>query len=116
MKKTIKSIAALLVILTLCVGLLAGCSSDPIVGKWTNSQGGVMILNANGSCEMINNGVSTNQPGTKVTWEHSGDKLIVKIVAEGTDFSLPVEMNIKSFEGDTLVLVTAGVEQTFTRS
>ncbi len=116
MKKTLKSIAAILVVFTLCLGLLAGCSSDPIVGKWVNAQGGYIVLNADSSCEVVNNGVSTAGSGAKVTWEHSGDKLIIKIGVDGLDFSVPMEMKIKSLEGDKLVLESAGVEQTFTRS
>ncbi|MGN0670354.1 MAG: hypothetical protein ACI4JZ_07380 [Oscillospiraceae bacterium] len=39
MKKTLKSIAAVLVVLTLCLGLLAGCSGGGVVGTWKVSGG-----------------------------------------------------------------------------
>lgn len=116
MKKSIKTIAMILVVAVFAFAL-AGCSSSELVGKWTNEQGGYMILNGDGSCEMVNNGVSTKDTaGAKVTWEHSGNKLTIKIGAEGTDFNIPIEMNIKSIEGNKMVLETAGVEQTFTKS
>ncbi len=38
MKKTIKSIAAVMVVLTLCLGLIAGCAANPLVGKYTPSK------------------------------------------------------------------------------
>lgn len=116
MTKNIKAIAMILVIAVFTLAL-AGCGSDELVGKWTNEQGGYMVLNANGSAEMVNNGVSTNStPGAKVTWEHSGSKLIIKIGAEGTDFNIPMEMNIKSLDGNKLVIEMAGTETTFTKS
>lgn len=115
MTKNIKAIAMILVIAVFTLAL-AGCGSDELVGKWTNEDGGYMILNANGTCEMVNDGTSTNQPGAKVTWEHSGNKLIIKIGAEGTDFNIPMEMNIKSLSGNKLVLEMAGQETTFTKS
>ncbi len=34
MKKTIKALAAVMVVFTLCLGLLAGCASSSIVGRW----------------------------------------------------------------------------------
>lgn len=34
MKRTIKSIAAIMVVLTLCLGLLAGCAGGSPVGTW----------------------------------------------------------------------------------
>ncbi len=34
MKRTIKSIAAIMVVLTLCLGLLAGCAGGSPVGAW----------------------------------------------------------------------------------
>lgn len=34
MKKTIKSVLAVLVICTLCLGLLAGCAGGGVVGTW----------------------------------------------------------------------------------
>lgn len=116
MTKNIKAIAMILVIAVFTLAL-AGCGSDELVGKWTNAEGGYMVLNANGTAEMVNNGVSTNStPGAKVTWEHSGNKLIIKIGAEGTDFNIPMEMNIKSLDGNKLVIEMAGVETTFTKS
>ena len=34
MKKTIKALTAVLVVATLCLGLLAGCAGGSIVGRW----------------------------------------------------------------------------------
>jgi len=34
MKRTIKSIAAIMVVLTLCLGLIAGCAATSIIGSW----------------------------------------------------------------------------------
>lgn len=34
MKKTIKALTAVLVVATLCLGLLAGCASTSIIGRW----------------------------------------------------------------------------------
>ena len=34
MKRTLKSLTAILVVLTLCLGLMTACGSDGIVGKW----------------------------------------------------------------------------------
>lgn len=56
MKRTIKSITAVLVVLTLCLGLIAGCASNPIVGRWkavsASAMGMAVDMDKVGSLEM----------------------------------------------------------------
>lgn len=86
MNKTIKSVMAVLVILTLCVGLLAGCGGSSPVGSWKvtgaeamgqsvdpadmgDTASTIMTLNEDGSITV--NGQDSG------TWKLDGDKLSI---------------------------------------
>lgn len=84
MKKTIKSIMAVLVVLTLCVGLLAGCGNNGPVGEWKVTGGEAMgsSVDVSEMGESANATITLNADGTMTsngkaagTWELDGDTL-----------------------------------------
>ena len=81
MKKTIKSIAALFVILTLCLGLLAGCSGGSPAGTWKLT-GGEALGTSVGADQLGDTSNSTlvlNEDGTVQgggTWKLTGGEVM----------------------------------------
>lgn len=82
MKKTIKSIAALFVILTLCLGLLAGCSGGSPAGTWKLTGGetlgtsvGADQLGDTSNATLVLNEDGTVQGGGN--WKLDGGKLVL---------------------------------------
>lgn len=87
MKKTIKSTISILTILTLCLGLLAGCGgTDPAVGTWKLTAASMngesidlsevgmveMQLKADGTAAMTGGGDSAES-----IWSRDGDTLVI---------------------------------------
>ena len=104
MNKTIKSVMAVLVILTLCVGLLAGCGGNSIVGDWKvtgaeamgqsvdpaemgDTATAIVTFNADGTI------TSNGQSGG--TWKLDGDKLSI------TDSGITLS---GTFNGDNITI------------
>lgn len=84
MKKTIKSIMAVLVVLTLCVGLLAGCGGNSPVGTWKISGAEAMGSSispsemgdsANVTLTFNADGTMTSNGETGGKWELNGNTL-----------------------------------------
>ncbi len=104
MKKTIKAITAVMVVLTLCLGLLAGCGSSP-VGTWkiTSAEAmgvtvdpaemgmddstSTMTLNADGtitagsetggSWTLDGNVLTISESGVSMEFEYTGSEIIM---------------------------------------
>lgn len=110
MKKTLKTVLSVLVVLTLCVGLLAGCNGgNTPAGKWKVTSGlseeqmadpnlSEMTLNADGS---ITAGGVTNG-----TWKLNGDS----VTFEQNGISLDYQ-----YDGNTLVFAANGRELVYSR-
>ena len=89
MKKTIKPIVALFVVLTLCLGLLAGCGDVNIEGTWkvsgaeANGQNiPLSSLNssvANDSFTLNSDGTVTAYGVTGGNWTLNGSSLTIKM-------------------------------------
>lgn len=90
MKKTIKPIVALFVVLTLCLGLLAGCgSSGDVVGTWkvsgAEANGQAVPLSslnesvANDSFTLNSDGTITAYGVTGGNWTLNGSALSLKM-------------------------------------
>ena len=118
MEKAIKSIAAVFVVLALCLGLLAGCAdcSTSPVGIWKLTSG--EALGRNVPIESLGEAVkytyTLNEDGTvtafaeKVgTWTHNGSSLT--IIEEG------VTMNCEYY-GSTFVFDLGDIKMTFSRT
>ena len=82
MKKTIKSVLAVLVICTLCLGLLAGCSGGSPAGTWKLTGGealgtsvGADQLGDTSSATLVLNEDGTVQGGGN--WKLDGGKLVL---------------------------------------
>ena len=117
MKKTVKS-AAVLVVLLLCLGLLAGCadSSTSPVGIWKLTSGEALGRNVpiESLGETVKATITLNEDGTvtafaeKVgTWTHNGSSLT--IVEEG------ITMNCE-YNGSSFVFDLGDIKMTFTRT
>lgn len=79
MKKTIKALAAVMVVLTLCLGLLAGCASGGFTGHWkavsmsamgmemdVSSMNMTMDIREDGTATTSALGITTDQTWTKI--------------------------------------------------
>lgn len=84
MNKTIKTVLAVLVVLTLCVGMLVGCSGGSPVGTWKFSSAEAMGQNVSAEQlgEDANTTITLNADGTITTngitggkWEQKGDTI-----------------------------------------
>lgn len=111
MKRTLKSFAAILMVLTLCLGLMTACGNSP-VGKWKLSEAtaaGVTVdvtelfgemtveLKSDGTAIMTAMGETENG-----TWKQEGSKIIV----EGSEMK---------FEDGKLIMEDDGSRLVFTR-
>ena len=118
MKKAVKSIAAVFVVVALCLGLLAGCadSSTSPVGIWkisgAQTLGMDVPLDKNGYHEQIT--ITLNADGTVTTfgekvgtWTHKGSALT--IVENG------ITLNCE-YNGSSFVTVVGGVTTTYSRT
>lgn len=118
MKKAVKSIAAIFVVLALCLGLLAGCadSSTSPVGIWKLTSGEALGRNVpiESLGETVKATITLNEDGTvtafakKVgTWTHNGSSLT--IIEEG------ITMNCE-YNGSSFVFDLGDVKMTFSRT
>ncbi len=110
MKKAVSLV--MVVVIAVFTLALAGCGgSNDLIGRWKDASGSYMEFKADGTCSI------TNQPdGVIYKWTRSGDKVTINVGAEGTEFSIPIEMTIKSINGNTMVVEMYGAEQTLTKS
>ncbi len=90
MKKTIKAITAVMVVLTLCFGLLAGCGSSP-VGSWK-----VVSVDANGMT------VDVAETGMDVS------DLAITVNSDGTVSSNGFTIGNWTLNGNTFTIVEDG--------
>lgn len=115
MKRTLKSLTAILVVLTLCLGLMTACGSDGIVGKWkltgANAAGvdvdpttlfGEWILDfkSNGKAEIIMNGQTSGES----SYTLEGDN---KAICDGLTFVLTDGHLTTEAGGATLIFTRA---------
>lgn len=82
MKKTIKSVLAVLVICTLCLGLLAGCSGGSPAGTWKLTGGEAMgtSVTADQLGDTSNATLVFNEDGTVQgggNWKLEGNKIVL---------------------------------------
>lgn len=112
MKRTLKSFAAILMVLTLCLGLMTACGSNSPVGKWKLSEAtaaGVTVdvtelfgemtieLKSDGTAIMTAMGETENG-----TWKQEGSKITI----EGSEVKL---------EDGKLIMESEGAKMVFTR-
>lgn len=106
MKKTIKALVAVMVVFTLCLGLLAGCAADSPAGTWkcTSAEAmGVqvdpaemgsdttMVLNEDGTCTTDGEDSGTwTLNGSEITFSNSG----VSITGTYNGSSIVIDMGI----------------------
>ena len=104
MKKTIKSVLAVLVICTLCLGLLAGCAGGGVVGTWKATGGEAMgttvtedqLGDTSGSVFTLNaDGTVTAGGKTGGSWKQDGNKVVI------SESGMTIEYE---FDGTHLVL------------
>lgn len=115
MKKTIKMLTAVMAVLTLCLGLLAGCAASSPVGTWklaSAESGGVKVdaseLDMDADSIMI-----INQDGTVTTdgepsgeWTVDGDVLTISNSGVSIDFE---------YTGSEIILDLEFAKVTFAR-
>ena len=111
MKKAIKSIAALFAALTLCLGLLAGCSAKSPAGTWEITSGEMFVssVSADQFGDISSTTVVLNQDGTVEgggSWKLDGSTLILN--QEGVDFSC-------AYDGNTFTLDLGIAKAIYTR-
>ncbi|MBE6889000.1 MAG: hypothetical protein E7485_03180 [Ruminococcaceae bacterium] len=107
MKRTIKSIAAIMVVLTLCLGLLAGCAGGSPVGTWKISSVEMMGATVDPAAAGYGDDASTmtfNEDGTITSagqtsgnWTLNGSELTitesgVSITCEYTGSNIILDM------------------------
>lgn len=101
MKKTIRTITAVMVVLTLCLGLLAGCAGSGVVGSWK-----VVSVEASGMT------VDVAETGMDVA------DLAITVNADGTVSSTGSTIGNWTLNGNTFTIVEDGtsIECEFTGS
>ena len=114
MKKTIKAITAVMVVLTLCLGLLAGCAGGSPVGTWKLTSGSMMGMEV-GPEALAEAGAEDatlviNEDGTCTgggTWTLNGSELVIS--QDG------VSMNAQ-YNGSTIVIDLGFMSLTYSRA
>lgn len=109
MKKTIKAITAVMVVLTLCLGLLAGCAGSSPVGTWKMTAAeamGVTVDPAEMGMEDDESTMTLNADGTITvggetggSWTLNGSELVisesgVSMTCEFTGTNIIMDMGI----------------------
>ncbi len=111
MKKTIKTLAAVLVLATLCLGLLAGCASGGLTGHWkavsmttmgiemdVSSMNITMDIREDGTATTVALGITTELTWTKID-----------------DTSFEMESTVYKLEGGQLIAEQDGNKIVFGR-
>ena len=114
MKKTIKALTAVLVVATLCLGLLAGCAGGSPVGTWKLTGGSMMGMEV-GPDELGDTSDATlilNEDGTVEgggTWSLNGSELTIGEPDSG--------MSLKAqYNGSTIVIDMGFMSLTYSRA
>ncbi len=108
MKKTVKAITAVMVVLTLCLGLLAGCAGGSPVGTWKLTGAEAMGMTVDpatmgdtGASTMTFNADGTITAGGKTggEWKLNGSELTiteegVTMTAQFTGSNIIIDMSI----------------------
>ncbi len=122
MKKAIKALAAVMVVLTLCLSLLAGCAGTSIVGKWeaTSAKMGdiefdLADMEAFGATETM--GMEFNEDGT-VDGYTNGEYSGTMPYTDNGNGSYTVNGQTLKIEGDKLLMPDNAMNMTliFTKS
>lgn len=117
MKKTIKAITAVMVVLTLCLGLLAGCAGSSPVGTWkvTSAEAmGVTVDPAEMGMDDSESTMTLNADGTITaggetggSWTLDGDVLTISESGVSMDFE---------YTGSEIIMDMGIAKVTYTRA
>ncbi len=114
MKKTIKALVAVMVVFTLCLGLLAGCASSSPVGTWKLTSGSMMGMEV-GPDELGDTSDATlvlNEDGTVEgggTWTLNGSDLTIGDPDSGMSLTA-------TYNGSTIVIDMGIMTLTYSRA
>lgn len=112
MKKTIKALAAVMVVLTLCLGLLAGCAAGSPAGTWKCTGAEAMGMQMDPSELGTDTTMVLNEDGTIQgggTWTLNGSEL--KIGDPDSGMSITAQYN-----GSSIVIDMGLAKVTYTRA
>lgn len=115
MKRTIKSIAAVMVVLTLCLAMLTACGASGVVGTWKMTGASAMGMEVDASEMGMEDSVMTlNADGTITVdgetggeWKLDGDKF--SMIDEGITIT-------GTYDGTKITLEVMGISMIFTRA
>ncbi len=110
MVNSLKKSVSILAVISVFLGMLAGCAErDPLLGHWEEPASGVTLnIGRDGDLVIALNGVSMN-----MTYElQEPNIMIFKALDDGT---IPDQQMTYRIEDDKLILTVDGIDTTFTR-
>lgn len=112
MKKTIKALVAVMVVFTLCLGLLAGCAGGSPAGTWKCTSAEAMGMQVDPSEFGGDTSITLNEDGTIQgggTWTLNGSELVLADPSSGMSLSA-------QFNGSSFVIDMGIAKMTYTRA